>query len=324
MSSSRVRMPSSRSASSSSCWAVRASRLTCSRRPLRRVISPRRRSRSASRAVWERATGRRRSANGSRTRKSRLETGGPAGDAGAPRHASSLVIAQGMLGRLLLRFLLGRPLSAGDQCADLHVHDERLVVVGPDLADDVVVGQRESIALRELLQCGLVVVEEEVVLFEAAQVFGERELDEPSRRVDAPVEVNAGDQCLVDIRKQRVFLTPACLLFADAEEDHVAHAEEAGLLGQARGADQISLHLRKRSLVESGELAKKDVADDEPEHGITEELERLVMTDTFLPGLVRVRLMGERSSKNIGVLKGVPDALLKLAELVVRGQSGEV
>src|ERR1043165_487253 len=195
--SSRVRMPSSRSASSSCCCALCCCDLTVSRRWRRRAISPR---------IFSRAA-----------------LCGACDSARSARSATALrpKCPQCMLGPLLLRLFLRRPFAALRQAADLHLHDEALVVIGTDLVDHRVLRQRQSPPLRQLLQRGLVVVEEEVVGVDALDVVLERALDQRARRLDAAVEVDRRDDGLEQVRQQRVLLPPARLLFADAEVDDV-------------------------------------------------------------------------------------------------------
>src|SRR2546430_4465844 len=148
--SSRVRMPSSRSASSSCCCALFCCERTASRRWRRRAMSARIRSRSVLRGVWAV-----RAKKTMTAMKLRLE------------------LAQCMLRRLLLRLFLRRPLAAPREAPHLHLDDEALVVIGADLVDHAVLRQRQPLPLRQLLQRGLVIVEEEIVGVDAVDVVVE-------------------------------------------------------------------------------------------------------------------------------------------------------
>src|SRR5207237_1031811 len=145
--SSRVRMPSSRSASSSCCWAPFCCERTASRRWRRRTISPRMRS------IWSAAA------------VPPLSAPSKSGSMAAALHSSTLrpKFPQGMLGRLLLRLFFRRPLAAPGEAPHLHLDDEALVVIGANLVDHVVLRQRQPFPLGLLLQRGLVIVEEELV-----------------------------------------------------------------------------------------------------------------------------------------------------------------
>src|ERR1043165_9351360 len=221
-----------------------------------------------------------------------------------------------MLGRLLLRLLLRRSLAARRQAPHLHLHDEALVVIGAGLADDRVLRQRQSLPLRQLLQRGLVVVEEEIVGVDALDVVAEGALDQRARRLDAGVEVDRRDHGLEEIRQERILLPPARLLFADAEVDHLAHAVLARLRSEARGADQVRLDLRERPFVELREALEEQIADDEAEHGVAEKLERLVVADVAVLGLVRERLVRERAREELAPREAVADARLEARQVV--------
>src|SRR4051812_4135378 len=99
-----------------------------------------------------------------------------------------------MLGGLLLRLLLRRSLAAPDEAADLHLDDERLVVIGSDFVDDVILRKLKTSSLRELLQRGLVVLEEQVLLVDRLDVGEERLLDQAPHGLDAAVEIDPREQ----------------------------------------------------------------------------------------------------------------------------------
>src|SRR5438874_11746019 len=128
-----------------------------------------------------------------------------------------------MLRRLLLRFLLRRSLAARDVASHFHLDDERLAVIGTDFADDAVLRQRKSASLRELLQRGLVIVKQQILFINRANVLAERFLDELSRGIDAAVEIDRRDQRLKKIRQQRILFSSAGLLFAGTEPDALTH-----------------------------------------------------------------------------------------------------
>src|ERR1051326_5230439 len=95
-----------------------------------------------------------------------------------------------MLRRLLLRFLLRRSLAARDEASHFHLDDERLLVIRTDFADDVVIRQREPASLRQLLQRGLVVMEDQTALVDRLDVVSKCLLDLAPRSVDPAVEIH--------------------------------------------------------------------------------------------------------------------------------------
>src|SRR5258708_4532505 len=149
---------------------------------------------------------------------------------------------QGIPGRLLLRFLLRRPLAAGVVGTDPHFDDEAFVMIGPFFGDDVVLGEWQAAPLGQFLECGLVVMEEEVVFLEVGEIAIERPLDELPRRVDAAVEEDRRDGGLAEGGQERVLLPSSGLLLADAEEGDIAHTELASLRRQRLAAAETPIH----------------------------------------------------------------------------------
>src|SRR5437762_9228091 len=107
-----------------------------------------------------------------------------------------------MLCRLLLRFLLRRSFAARDVASHFYLDNERLAMIGTDVVDDAVLRQRKSASLRELLQRGLVIVKQQILFIDRANVLAERFLDELSRGIDAAVEIHRSDQRFEKIRQQ--------------------------------------------------------------------------------------------------------------------------
>jgi hypothetical protein len=206
--------------------------------------------------------------------------------------------------------------------SDFHLDDETLVVIGPDFFDDAVLGKLQALSLRQLLQRGLVVLKEQIVFVDCFEIALERCLDEMSRRLDTAIKIDGGDHRFEDVGEQRFFLAPAGLLFSNAEVDGVPHAVVLRFHGQAGRADEIRLDLGKRALVESRETLKKQIADDESENGVAEELEGLVILDAVLPRLVRIRFVGESASEEIAAPEAVTQTLFEFRQVVL--QSREV
>ena len=63
---------------------------------------------------------------------------------------------------------------------------------------------------------------------------------------------------------------------------------------------------------------EEEVADDEAEHGVAEELERLVVADVLLLRLVRVRLVRQRAREKVAPREAVADALLEARQVVLQ------
>src|SRR6185369_14781392 len=81
------------------------------------------------------------------------------------------------------------------------------------------------------------------------------------------------------------------------------------------GADEVGLHLRQRSLVELGEVVEEEIADDEAEDGVAQELEGLVVASRFDLRFVRIRLVRQRPRQKVATLKRIADTLLEIARV---------
>ncbi len=89
------------------------------------------------------------------------------------------------------------------------------------------------------------------------------------------------------------------------------------LLGQPRERrrrDDAGLHLRLVALAVRRKPREQHVGDDEAEHGVAEELERLVVDDAARRVLVRARSMRQRVLEQAEVAELVADALLERPE----------
>ena len=100
--------------------------------------------------------------------------------------------------------------------------------------------------------------------------------------------------------------------------------------GQRRRGHQRGLDLRLLSLVAVRKLVEQQVRDDEPEDGVAQELERLVVADAPADVLVGARRVGHRVLEQAAVAEAVADRQLQRLELVAQphhpavGQLGAV
>ena len=85
---------------------------------------------------------------------------------------------------------------------------------------------------------------------------------------------------------------------------------------QRRRRDERRLHLRLLPFVEVRELAEQHFGDDEAEHGVAEELERLVVDDAAAGILLRARLVRQRVLQQAAIAEPVAEAPLERLELV--------
>ena len=117
--------------------------------------------------------------------------------------------------------------------------DEPFVMIGSDFIDDVVFRKLQTVSLSQLLQCRLVILKEKIVLVDRREVAHERPLDEFSGRLNAAVEIDAGDHRFEDIRQKRFLFSSARFLLAHTEVNDLAHPVVARFRRKAAGADQI-------------------------------------------------------------------------------------
>ena len=140
--------------------------------------------------------------------------------------------------RALRRALLGRLLASTVRLGDRparhpHLDFEHLLVVRAHLARQPVLRQHQVAGLRPLLQRGLVVGTEvgqaarPHFLDEITELFVDKRLG----RLDATVEIDRGDDCLVGICDYRRLPATTGLFLAPPEEQMIP---ERQLLAQAR------------------------------------------------------------------------------------------
>src|SRR5262245_588742 len=210
-----------------------------------------------------------------------------------------------LLGVLLRPALAGAPRLAAQQ----HGREEVLRVVGPFVAHLVA---RELVeGLRgQLLQARLV-----VVTAGAGGAFGGARLQQPQHelagRVPPAVQVDGGDDRLHGVGEDRRLVAPAGRLLSLPEQQRPAQPHLAGHVGEHLTVDDRGAQLRQLPLGHVGVLAEHVVGDDEPEDGVSEELEPLVRQRVGMLGAVRA--MRQRPVDQHGVTKLEPDRGVEVA-----------
>ena len=137
-----------------------------------------------------------------------------------------------------------------------------------------------------------------------------------ARRLETAVEIERRDQRLAGIGEQRRLAAAAGLLLAAPEDQVIAEIETLGDAREAPGRDQRRLDLRLLPFVELRILAIERVRDHEPEHGVAEELERLVVDHAAGDVLVRARSMRQRVLEQPAIAEAIAEPRLQLGELV--------
>jgi hypothetical protein len=99
----------------------------------------------------------------------------------------------------------------------------------------------------------------------------------------------------------------------------VAQADPVSETRKSRRRHERRLHFGLLSLLKLRELAEQHVGHDETEHGIAQELERLVVEHSATGVFVRARFVRQRMFEKAAVAKAVVDPLLQRFELLPDG-----
>src|SRR5262249_18539100 len=162
---------------------------------------------------------------------------------------------------------------------------------------------REASRLQPLLQRRLVIASENVGLLRLLDRRLELAAKKRGRGLESAVEIHRGDERLVGIRQQRLLEAPAALLLAAPEEQVLAEIEPLRVPGERLRGDDRRLDLGLLSFAVRRVLPEQHVGDDEPEHGIAQELERLVVDDAPRHILRRARAVRQRVLEEAAILE---------------------
>ena len=157
---------------------------------------------------------------------------------------------------------------------------------------------------RELLQPGLVVVPAG-----SGRALDDARLEQPQHElaggVPSTVEVDGGDHGLHGVGEDRRLVASARRFLPLAEEQRPAQLRFAGDLGEHLTVDDRGSQLGQLAFRHVGVLGDHVVGDDEPEHGVAEELEALVRQRVGMLGAVRA--VRERPLDQLGVAELEPE-----------------
>ncbi len=136
--------------------------------------------------------------------------------------------------------------------------------------------------------------------------------------LDAAIEIDRRDERFVTVGEQRLLLAAARLFLAPAEKQVVAEAQTLGQPPERRGGNHRGLDLRFLALVMLGKLVEQEVGDEEPEHGVAQEFERLIVADAAADVLVCAGRVGHGVFEQPAVAEAIADRLLQGLELVAQ------
>ena len=129
--------------------------------------------------------------------------------------------------------------------------------------------------------------------------------DELAGGVPSTVEVDGGDHGLHRVGEDRRLVAAAGRVLALAEQQARAEPELGRDLGEHLGVDDRGAQLGELAFGQLGVLGEHVVGDDDPEHGVAEELEPLVRH--VLGVLGAARPVRERPSDQLGVAELEPE-----------------
>src|SRR5690606_21546383 len=127
----------------------------------------------------------------------------------------------------------------------------------------------------------------------ARDLVGHLAQQERARGLEPAVQVQRRDERLAAVGEQRLLAPPSRLLLAPSEQQVVAEPDAGRERGERRRRDQRRLGLGLLALGEVRELVIEQVRDQEAEHRVPEELQRLVVEHAAGGVLVRARLVRE-------------------------------
>src|SRR6478672_641400 len=203
-------------------------------------------------------------------------------------------LGPGALGGLLLGLLLAAPdpLAEG-LLADDGPCGEDLLVVGA-LLGHAVLGHAEAGGGGELLQAGLPV--------QAGAEAGrglhqrvEQVVHERAGRLEPGGEVDGADDRLHRVGEDRGLGAAAGALLTPPQHEVVAQPDGPGDVSQGTHVDHRGPQLGQLALGKVGVVGVERVGDDEPEHGVPEELQALVVGQAAV--LVRIGPVGQGTQK---------------------------
>ena len=120
-----------------------------------------------------------------------------------------------------------------------------------------------------------------------------------ARWPQAAVEVDRRHDRLERVGQERELLRSARPGLAGPHLEKASDPERPGLGREHGGRNQVGLDLRERALLEVRKRAVDQLADDEAEHGVAEELEPLVVGGADLAVFVREGLVRQRPLEQV-------------------------
>jgi hypothetical protein len=190
-------------------------------------------------------------------------------------------------------------------------------VVGTALVGEDVLGLAGADGLKVLLEGRLVVADgsrEGVSGAKGGAEVGQGGLDdlffdEGAGGGETSVEIEGGDDGLEGIGEEGGLAAAAAGVLSAAEAQEGAEADAGGDRGEVTAADERGAETGELTFAGVGEAEEESFGDEEPEDGVADELELLVVgggvRQSLLVGLVGERTVGESPDEELGPLEAV-------------------
>ena len=159
-------------------------------------------------------------------------------------------------------------------------------MIRPLGAEHAVARGRAALGLHLLLQLALGVATHGAALGQATQRIAHDEAADLARAVDSSGHVDRADDGLDRVGEHVVAVALAGRVSAAAELQRGREADRSGPRRERLGVDEERSHQRELALVGRGEPLHQQLARDEAEHRVAEELQALVVDAPVGPLLV--------------------------------------
>ncbi len=205
-------------------------------------------------------------------------------------------------------------------------------MVGAAFALDAIHGRTRTLSLQPLLERGFVVAQRGAGAQLEGQLLGglahHLAADKGPHRVQTSIEKQGAHHCFHGIGKHRALATQAAALFAAAQAQMLAEADLLGHLRHVLPADQSGADAGELALVPLRMRGKQRLGHHQPQHGVAEKLEALVVGRRGLFTLICLRelvgqgAVGERAHQQLRVREPGPKRGFKLFEICFHARLG--
>jgi hypothetical protein len=155
---------------------------------------------------------------------------------------------------------------------------KKAVVIRPSGGDDIILRRLGGNRLEKFLEFAFGIFERGN---DGQRADGAMKLtkDEFTGRIKTTVQKNRAEQRFESVRKCGSAFAAAMQFFASTENEMLAQAKLASMVGEGAAVDEFGARFRERSFAERREILVELASENELEDGIAQELEPLVGLD---------------------------------------------